>query len=64
MRCAVQEAPWLELLALVELCAQCKATGEDREALARLVESLPEAEDSDLAWRARSLLPARDLACN
>ncbi|MEE9099197.1 AAA family ATPase [Pseudomonas nitroreducens] len=67
--CAVQEAraqeaPWLELLALVELCAQCEATSEDREALARLVERLPEAEDSEPARRARSLLPARDLACS
>ena len=41
-----QEAPWLELLALSELCEQDDATAEDRQALAALVDQLPEASDT------------------
>ncbi|WP_279577315.1 AAA family ATPase [Pseudomonas sp. LA21] len=51
-----QEAPWLELLALVELCTQCEATDQERQALERLVERLPEAEGSEPMRRARALL--------
>ena len=40
-----QEAPWLELLALVELCEH-GAKAADRHALAALVEQLPEAGDT------------------
>ncbi|WP_191488778.1 AAA family ATPase [Pseudomonas sp. FEN] len=51
-----QGAPWLELLALVELCAQCDATDRERQAMATLVEQLPEIEDSEPMARACSLL--------
>ncbi|MDH4612302.1 AAA family ATPase [Pseudomonas sp. BN102] len=53
-----QEAPWLELLALVELCGQHDAAAEERQALAALVEQLPEADGTELVKRARSLLQA------
>jgi DNA-binding winged helix-turn-helix (wHTH) protein/tetratricopeptide (TPR) repeat protein len=53
-----QEAPWLELLALADLCEHHGATDEDRLALAELVGRLPEAVDTDVARRARSLAPA------
>ncbi|MFS2126314.1 ATP-binding protein [Pseudomonas sp. Pseusp97] len=58
----VQEAPWLELLALVELCSRGDATDEEHQALARLVERLPEAEGSEPMRRARTLLLPFDLA--
>ena len=51
-----QEAPWLELLALVELCEHHDATAEDRQALAALVDQLPETDGTELVKRARSLL--------
>jgi tetratricopeptide (TPR) repeat protein len=51
-----QEAPWLELLALVELCEHHDATAEDQQALATLVDQLPETDGTELAKRARSLL--------
>lgn len=51
-----QGAPWLELLALVELCAQCDVTDQEHQALATLVEQLPEAEGTEPMKRARSLL--------
>jgi len=38
-----QEAPWLELRALVELCAYHDASTAERQALAELVVQLPEA---------------------
>ena len=38
-----QDSPWLELLALVDLCAHGEATGTDRRALAALVDRLTEA---------------------
>lgn len=52
----VQEAPWLELLALTELCEHHDASAGEREALAALVDRLPEAEDTAQVKRARSLL--------
>jgi hypothetical protein len=52
----VQEAPWLELLALVELCTQDDATVEERQALAALIERLPETHDTEPVRRARALL--------
>jgi DNA-binding winged helix-turn-helix (wHTH) protein/tetratricopeptide (TPR) repeat protein len=53
-----QEAPWLELLALVELCEHHDATAEDQQALATLVDQLPETHGTELVKRARSLLQA------
>lgn len=53
-----QSAPWLELLALVELCEQHDAAAEDRQALEALVDQLPETEGTELVKRARSLLQA------
>ena len=43
-----QEAPWLELLALVELCEHEGAKAKDRQALAALVDRLPEAADTNV----------------
>jgi hypothetical protein len=51
-----QEAPWLELIALLELCKSDGATSKDRHALAALVEQLPEAVDTTPAASARALL--------
>ena len=51
-----QEAPWLELLARVELCERDGATAEDRRALAALVDELPEAIDTTAFTSARALL--------
>jgi len=51
-----QEAPWLELLALVELCAHHDAEAGERQALAALVDQLPEAAGTEPVERARSLL--------
>lgn len=48
-----QEAPWFELLALVELCEHHAATDDDRGALRMLVGRLPEAHDTPLLERAR-----------
>jgi len=53
-----QEAPWLELLALVELCEGEDATAEDRRTLAALVDRLPEAIDTAALTKARALLDA------
>nr|WP_218584789.1 AAA family ATPase [Pseudomonas sp. KD5] len=53
-----QAAPWLELLALVELCEHHDAATEDRRTLAALVEQLPETDGTELVKRARSLLQA------
>ena len=51
-----QEAPWLELMALIELCDCHSATAKDRRALAALVDQLPEARDTAAVARARALL--------
>jgi len=51
-----QEAPWLELMALLELCEYDGATAEDRQALAALVDQLPEAIDTTAVAKARALL--------
>jgi len=53
-----QEVPWLELMALVELCEHDGATAEDRQALVALVDQLPEAIDTTAMARARALLQA------
>jgi DNA-binding winged helix-turn-helix (wHTH) protein/tetratricopeptide (TPR) repeat protein len=52
-----QEAPWLELLALIDQCEHHGAAGE-RIALALLVDRLPEAGDTVPVRRARSILQA------
>jgi DNA-binding winged helix-turn-helix (wHTH) protein/tetratricopeptide (TPR) repeat protein len=55
-----QEAPWLELLALAELCAHHGASTPERQALAVLVDQMPEAASTEPMVRARSLLqPAK-----
>jgi len=51
-----QEAPWLELMALIELCDCHGATAKDRRALAALVDQLPEAAATAAVARARALL--------
>lgn len=51
-----QEAPWLQLIALLELCKREGATAKDRHALAALVEQLPEAVHTTAAANARTLL--------
>jgi hypothetical protein len=51
-----QEAPWLELMALIELCDRHSATAKDRRALAVLVDQLPEALNTPAAGKARALL--------
>jgi hypothetical protein len=53
-----QQAPWLVLLALVDLCAHHDAATEERDALAMLVDQLPEAADTEPVTRARLLLQA------
>ncbi len=51
-----QEAPWLELAPLMELCAARGASRGDREALAALVDGMPEAKDTEAVSRARAIL--------
>jgi len=51
-----QEAPWLELMALIELCDRHSAMAKDRRALAALVDQLPEAINTGAAGKARALL--------
>jgi len=51
-----EEAPWLELMALLELCEHDGATVKERQALAALVDQLPEAADTTVVTRARALL--------
>ena len=51
-----QEAPWLELMALLELCEWQGATAEDRHALAALLDQLPEAMNTTAVSRAQALL--------
>jgi tetratricopeptide (TPR) repeat protein len=51
-----QEAPWLELITLTELCAHDSARAEDRRVLAALVDRLPQAHDTIAVTNARKLL--------
>jgi len=51
-----QKAPWLELLALVELCKHEGGKAKDRQALAALVDRLPEAADTGVVAQARALI--------
>lgn len=52
----VQDARWLELSALVELCERAAPTADERTALAALVARLDEARDTALLARARVVL--------
>jgi hypothetical protein len=54
-----QEAPWLELLARVELCQHESATAEDRDALAALADRLAEAGETAAVKKARALLEGK-----
>jgi len=51
-----QGAPWLELMALADVCEHCAASGAEWEALAALVARLPDAARTGLVMRARTLL--------
>ena len=51
-----QEAPWLELMVLTELCDRHSATAKDRRALAALVERVPESRNTAAVTKARALL--------
>ena len=51
-----QEAPWLELMALLALCDRGGAVAEDWQALAAIVDGLPEATDTAAIARAKDLL--------
>ncbi|MCP2020838.1 UNVERIFIED_ORG: tetratricopeptide (TPR) repeat protein [Pseudomonas reinekei] len=53
-----QEALWLELLALVELCEYHDAVPADRQALVMLIDQLPETHATEQVKRARSLIEA------
>jgi DNA-binding winged helix-turn-helix (wHTH) protein/tetratricopeptide (TPR) repeat protein len=54
-----QQAPWLELNALLDLCEDGGAKAEDRRALAALVDRLPEIAGTTAFARARALLGKR-----
>ena len=56
-----QEAPWLELMALLELCDRGATAGEDWQALAAMVDQLPEAIDTTALTRAKALLKGTKL---
>ena len=51
-----QEAPWLELIALTELCERDRVRPEDRSALAAVVDQLPEASGTTAVAKARALI--------
>ncbi len=51
-----QEAPWLELMAAIELCDRHGATVKDRRALAALIDQIPEARNTPAERKARALL--------
>jgi tetratricopeptide (TPR) repeat protein len=51
-----QEAIWLELLALTELCAHSTASSEDRRTLSALIDRLGEARDTTALARAQALV--------
>ena len=54
-----QEALWLELLALSELCLHDDATASDRRSLAAIVNQLPEASDTNAVRNAQALVQKR-----
>jgi ATP/maltotriose-dependent transcriptional regulator MalT len=51
-----QQAPWLELIALTDLCMHHKASTAERRVLATLVDQLPEAAGTEQVALARRLL--------
>ena len=51
-----QQAPWLELTPLTELCGARGASRADREALAALLDRMPEAKGTQAVSRARAIL--------
>jgi DNA-binding winged helix-turn-helix (wHTH) protein len=51
-----QQAPWLELMARNALHDDALASADDREALAMIVDGMPEASDTDAIGKARRLL--------
>ena len=55
-----EEAPWAELLALVELCESAAARASDRRALAALVQKLPEAQGTAAIAKARAILERKN----
>jgi ATP/maltotriose-dependent transcriptional regulator MalT len=57
-----QEAPWLELLAVLGLCESVHATDADRAMLTTCVEQMPEATGTAVVERARLLLGGAGLA--
>jgi ATP/maltotriose-dependent transcriptional regulator MalT len=54
-----QEAPWLELLARIDLCESEGATAKDRRTLADLLEQLPETVGTAAHAKAQALLGRR-----
>jgi hypothetical protein len=55
----VQEAPWLELMALSALCERADAGAKDFAALADVLDQLTEGLDTAQVARARELLKRR-----
>jgi hypothetical protein len=53
-----QEAPWLELTALIELCEHHRPKPADRSALESLVDALPDASGTAAVAKARALIDA------
>ncbi|HET9653154.1 MAG TPA: hypothetical protein VFP36_13225, partial [Usitatibacter sp.] len=54
-----QQAPWLELMALLDLCESKQATRADRGALAELIDRMPQAKDMPAVAKARAVLSKR-----
>lgn len=54
-----QDAPWLELMALVEVCEHAAPTPQEWRSLQSLVDRLPEASQTPPVLRARTLLRDR-----
>ena len=54
-----QQAPWLELMALIDLCENDHATHEDGRALTQLVEQLPDASETTAVAKARRLMETK-----
>jgi DNA-binding winged helix-turn-helix (wHTH) protein/tetratricopeptide (TPR) repeat protein len=54
-----QQAPWLEMLALTELCASGRGGAAERQALRALLDELPEARDTKAFGRALQLVEGR-----
>ena len=57
-----QDAPWFELLALIDLCEHHDAAAAELLSLAGLVGKMPEAADMEAVGRARTLVAASKAA--